>query len=185
MKRGQLSLAALSDYIRVSLLYRYGGLWVDSTILCVGKLPEDVFNKELFTIKNKPAGQKFVAGGKWNVQFLGTNQIHSKVFFLMKSIFDQYWEKYSVIIDYLLVDYSFQYIYDTHPDCRAAFDAVPMTNAHMHELLPVMNSAFSADEWQRLQSDDTFLFKLTYKWQYEETCRGKDTFYSYVIKQFG
>lgn len=32
VERGTVTLAAFSDYLRLSLLYRYGGLWLDSTI---------------------------------------------------------------------------------------------------------------------------------------------------------
>lgn len=184
VKAGKISLAALSDYIRVSLLYQYGGLWIDSTVLCARKLPQELFESKLFTIKNRPSGEKYIAGGKWNVQVLGTNQIHNKVFFLMKSIFEQYWKKYSIIMDYLLVDYSFQYIYESDAECKAAFDSIPMTNSRMHELLPVINNAFDFTQWENLLSSDTYLFKLTYKCQFVEQQDGKDTYYSYFINIF-
>ena len=119
---GKMSLAALSDYIRVSLLFNHGGLWIDSTVFCAQKLPEKIYDMKLITVKNCPSGCKYVAQGKWNVQFLGTNEVHSKVFFLMKSIFEQYWRKYSIIMDYLLVDYSFEYIYENDEECKALFD---------------------------------------------------------------
>lgn len=185
VENGKISLAALSDYIRVSLLYKYGGLWVDCTVLCAKKLPSEIFDKKLFSIKNKPSGTKYIAAGKWNVQFLGTNQVHAKVFYLMKSIFEQYWSKYSVIIDYLLVDYSFQYIYESDAECMAAFDSIPMSNSHMHELLPIMNDSFDSKIWDRLLSSGTYLFKLTYKWKYIERKDGMDTFYSYIVKNYG
>lgn len=185
VEKGKMSLAALSDYIRVSLLYKYGGLWIDSTVLCAKQLPSDIFDKQLFSIRNKPSGTKYVAAGKWNVQFLGTNQVHAKVFYLMKSIFEQYWKKYSMIMDYLLVDYSFQYIYESDADSRAAFDAIPISNSHMHELLPRMNEPFAPLNWDKLLGSDTYLFKLTYKWHFLEKKGGKDTFYSFIIKNYG
>ena len=184
VESGKMSLAALSDYIRVSLLYKYGGLWIDSTVLCAKKLPMEIFDMKLFSIRNKPSGMKYVAAGKWNVQFLGTNQVHAKVFYLMKSIFEQYWKKYSVIMDYLLVDYSFQYIYESDAECRASFDAIPISNSHMHELLPMMNEPFAPLKWNELLAGDNYLFKLTYKIPFIEQVDGKPTFYSYVLNSW-
>ena len=88
-------------------------------------------------------------------------------------------------MDYLLFDCGFQYIYESDAECRATFDAIPMSNSHMHELLPMMNEQFAPPIWNRLLEADTYLFKLTYKWKFEEQKNGKDTFYAYVIKNYG
>lgn len=178
---GKMSLAALSDYIRVSLLFNHGGLWIDSTVFCAQKLPEKIYDMKLITVKNCPSGCKYVAQGKWNVQFLGTNEVHSKVFFLMKSIFEQYWRKYSIIMDYLLVDYSFEYIYENDEECKALFDRIPLSNEHMHDLLSKMNMPFDKASMEELLLPNTYLFKLTYKMSFIDQIEGKPTFYSYVI----
>ena len=34
VEKGDMGMAHLSDYLRVSLLEKYGGLWLDSTIFC-------------------------------------------------------------------------------------------------------------------------------------------------------
>ena len=185
VENGKMMLAHLSDYVRVSLLYKYGGLWIDSTVLCAKKLPDEIFDMELFSVRAKPSGAKYVAAGKWNCQFMGTNHVHAKAFYLIKSILEQYWRKYPIIVDYLLFDCGFQYIYESDAECRATFDAIPMSNSHMHELLPMMNEQFAPPIWNRLLEADTYLFKLTYKWKFEEQKNGKDTFYAYVIKNYG
>ena len=48
VKNGQMGIAHLSDYIRVSLLEKYGGLWLDSTIFCASSLPESYFDLRRF-----------------------------------------------------------------------------------------------------------------------------------------
>ena len=174
-------MAALSDYIRVSLLYEYGGLWIDSTVFCSQKLPAKIFESKLFTVKSQPSGTKYVAAGKWNVQILGTNEKHSRVFFLIKDIFEQYWKKYSVLTDYLLVDYSFEYIYENDRECRADFDAVPYSNGKMHELLTMMNEPYDSSYFDERGKEGTYLFKLTYKMPFVEGNKGKKTFYSYIL----
>lgn len=55
----------------------------------------------------------------------------------------------------------------------------------MHELLPMMNEPFAPLIWDRLLGTDTYLFKLTYKWQFAEKKDGEDTIYSFIIKNYG
>ena len=51
VEAGSLLLAHLADIIRVNLLAKYGGLWLDSTIFVAKEIPEEVFSMEFFTIK--------------------------------------------------------------------------------------------------------------------------------------
>lgn len=47
-KSGELKPAHFSDFVRMALLYRYGGLWLDSTVFLNGEIPEKIFKNELF-----------------------------------------------------------------------------------------------------------------------------------------
>lgn len=184
IQKKKISLAALSDYIRVSLLCRYGGLWVDSTILVSERIPDEVYQAELFTIRDKANGNRYVAAGKWNGQFLGTCSCNTRVFYIMKYIFEQYWRKYNVLIDYLFIDYSFEYIYQKDKECRELFNSLPYSNGNMHVLRTMMNEPFNESLFRSLHSDGTFLFKLTYKDKLCERANGEPTFYSYVINKY-
>ena len=109
----KMTLMALSDYIRASLLYSHGGMWIDSTVLCTERIPQYIFDSDFFTVHNfHPNTEKYVAKGRWNVQVLGTNKRHLAVFRGMLHILTEYWRRYDHIMDYLLVDYSIDYIYN-------------------------------------------------------------------------
>ena len=43
IESNQLCLANFTDYLRVALIEKYGGLWLDSTIFCTKSIPEDYF----------------------------------------------------------------------------------------------------------------------------------------------
>ena len=47
-KRGVITHTHMTDLLRLELLIKYGGLWLDATVLCTGKAPEYFFNSELF-----------------------------------------------------------------------------------------------------------------------------------------
>lgn len=46
-KCGTMKPAHFADFIRMVLLYRYGGLWLDSTVFLNGEIPEKIFKNEL------------------------------------------------------------------------------------------------------------------------------------------
>lgn len=49
VNNGSISLATLSDIIRHSLLYKYGGMWLDATIYMNDDIPIDVFEYDIYT----------------------------------------------------------------------------------------------------------------------------------------
>ena len=51
-KRGIIPYAQFSDIIRLMLLEKYGGVWIDATILLTEKLPKEAFELDFFTYKN-------------------------------------------------------------------------------------------------------------------------------------
>lgn len=47
-KRGLITDTKMSDFLRMELLIRYGGLWMDSTIFLSGPIPDWVYEKDIF-----------------------------------------------------------------------------------------------------------------------------------------
>ena len=161
-KLDRISLPHLSDYIRVALLAKYGGLWIDSTVFCPGRIPETVFNLPFFTIRNLSECNKYIAKGKWNMQVMGTNVIGCPVFVLMKRFLEEYWKKFDRPIEYLFFDCYMNVLYEDNRMFRELIDAVPATNDNMHSLLPILNEDYNDGCYEKLKNN-TFFFKLTYK----------------------
>lgn len=181
---GKMKLPALSDYIRASLLYEYGGMWIDSTVLCTKQIPSWIFEREFFSIHNdKTSTNKYVANGRWNVQILGTNRKHLEVFHCLRHVFAEYWKKYDYIMDYLLVDYSIDYAYNEKRSVKNIIDSVPCTNQNMHAILSLFDKPFEQDIMNKL-SENTWFFKLTYKHRFIESINGKPTFFKYIIDKY-
>lgn len=183
---GVMKLPAFSDYIRFSLLYEYGGMWIDSTVLCTKKLPQSMFDSEFFSIHNDNVPTaKYVARGRWNVQVLGTNRCHLEIFGDCLHVFREYWRRYDHIMDYLLVDYTIDYVYNEKESIRCLIDAVPVTNTCMHVLLDKFDVAYSniCDEFDETWKD-TWMFKLTYKHKFIEWANGDYTLYKYIVDEF-
>ena len=50
VNEGKMKLAHLSDFIRLQLLVRYGGLWIDSTILVTKPIDDGIFTYPFYSI---------------------------------------------------------------------------------------------------------------------------------------
>ena len=111
VKNGQMGIAHLSDYIRVSLLEKYGGLWLDSTIFCASSLPESYFELPFFTCKSNPTSCGYLSQMRWTTFVLGGWR--GNVFYrFIKEAFEEYWSQEQAAVDYLFFDYLIEVIGD-------------------------------------------------------------------------
>lgn len=180
---GGVGLPHLSDYIRVSLLDEYGGLWIDSTIFCSRPLPKEIFEKNFYTVRDERESMKYQSCGLWNMQVLGSNQKHYSLFRSIRLMIEDYWQHYPFATDYLFFDSLMSWILEEDTQARADLMALPRTNTHMHELLHRMNEPYDATLLDSWAADGTYMYKLTYKWKYDvATVDSKETFYGYITK---
>lgn len=70
LKNGTFKLAHFADLVRLKLLERYGGLWLDSTILLTANINEDFFQK-FFSVKIRPVDNDSVSEYRWCSFVLG------------------------------------------------------------------------------------------------------------------
>lgn len=108
-KKGAFSLTHFSDIIRVNILSKHGGLWLDSTIYVNEPIPSEIFEQEFFTLKI-PGTYKGISNNQWCGFCIGA-QSHNIIFAKQVKLLNAYWEKESLMIDYLLIDYFFYMIF--------------------------------------------------------------------------
>ncbi len=102
--RGDISRTHLSDIIRWMLLYQYGGLWMDATILLVKPVKEEIFDYPIYTL----AGQMDYCGTDmmWTIPFMAAKPGEKLFRFLTCGFFDHLKEHDTVMeVDYLMSDY--------------------------------------------------------------------------------
>lgn len=51
-KKGIISTTHFSDYVRLALLSKYGGLWLDATVLLTDEIPNEIIKSNLFLFKD-------------------------------------------------------------------------------------------------------------------------------------
>lgn len=181
MQCGKMGLAHFADYIRVSLLDRYGGLWLDGTIYCSQNVPNDFFNYPFFTLKSNYTESRYISKHQWVTFCLGGwkgNQFYS----FMKEAFEIYWKENEYAIDYLFFDYLIFIAKEKNPYINELMDNVPENTPHRDDLQAAMNKRLPADKFNEVIKNDTELYKLSWRETYSDSSiDGRDSIYKHFI----
>ena len=181
-KDGKIQSAHFCDIVRMALIYRYGGLWLDATIFCSKQIPDWYFEKEFFSCKNQAKDSGYISQYRWTSFVLGGTK-GSRFYKLMVDFYFAYWGKENAAIDYLFMDYFIYLSYCERPDIRQMIDSLPENNLLRDEPAAYMGTPFSQEQLEKWLSSDTVLFKLSWRepWK-EKTASGKKTFFGVFIE---
>lgn len=178
-KQGIITKTHLSDLLRISLLARYGGIWLDSTFFCTGNL-ESYFNMPVWSIKRPDYRHVSVACGEFANYSFGCTTEYRKVFAILREYLLDYWKQYDYMIDYLFLDYLIVLARKQNTYVNQVFDEIVPNNKNCDELLKVFGNVFEPNEWEKLK-DNTALYKLTWKADFPRSVDGKLTYYGKML----
>ena len=183
VKVGKMGLAHLADYIRVSLLEKYGGLWLDATIFCASEIPWEYFSSPFFTCKSEEKECGYISRMRWVTFVLGGRS--GNVFFeYLKDAFELYWEKYDLAIDYLFFDYIIDMGYRKVPAIKELIDNVQPNNLRRDDLQAAFNAHYAEDLYDEVVKADTVLYKLSWRETYgKETEDGGKSLYGAFLER--
>lgn len=181
MESGNIGLAHFSDYLRVSLIEKYGGLWLDATIFCSQIIPDRFFEYPFFTLKSPYTASRFISKYQWVTFCLGGwkgNLFYS----FLRDAFENYWAENDYAIDYLFFDYL---IYLARENCsfiKQEMESIPNNTPHRDDLQAAMNVALSAEMFSTVIKNDTELYKLSWRETYSKTTiDGIQSIYDYFL----
>ncbi|WP_334329722.1 capsular polysaccharide synthesis protein [Companilactobacillus sp. HBUAS59699] len=183
----QISYQTFSDYVRMKILFEYGGVWLDSTVY-VGEHDNflnqlDFSQHALITVKGIPDfGSKFIPKGRWVIYCLG-GRSGQMLFKFVSDCLDYYIENDIPTPDYFLTDYLFDIAYKNNiGHFRDKLKKVPANNVNCEELAPLMNAKFDQQLLDKI-TRNTSIFKLSNKTKYRSRTADKSrTFYSYLYE---
>lgn len=181
-RTGSISKTHISDLLRLEILARYGGIWLDATFFCCRPLSNAIYSAPMFSIKRPDYLHASIASGYFANYSLGCDEAHRFVFAAIRDMWIEYWRRSDFLIDYLLTDYLIVMAQRHCPAVADAFDSIRPNNPNCDELFKVLNKPYDESRWQGLNSD-TDLFKLTWKKPFRKiTAEGIGTFYSALLK---
>lgn len=176
--KGQITLTHFSDIVRVILLEKYGGLWIDATVY-VTSLPKEFFNQEFFTLRKHNLFPEFISRGDWSTYLLLNNGAN-KLFQCIKEVYFVYWKEHNEIIDYLMLDFIIKLIWDTISEVQVMFNRVSEIDG-FYDLNLKLNDTYNENEWKEI-CEKSYFHKLTYKKEFVNFNKeGKETYYHWLI----
>lgn len=178
-EKNYISFAQLSDIIRFTLLERYGGLWLDSTIYTSMPIPKEYFNYNFFSQHTKWQETCFVQHNLYHGFIIGS-KAHSKLVSFVKTMFFSYWEKHDTLVDYLMIDYLIMIAYKEFPDIKAEIDNLPYSSERLYDLVKMLNKPYNAKEFTKLKTECIFS-KLDWHKKYKTQTKHKKTYYSHIL----
>lgn len=160
---GKISRTHFCDIVRIALLYKYGGVWLDCTLLLTQPLPKDVIEADFYTNRLKSGDTQNVCGGRWSTFMLAC---HPGNLMMRASldVFIEYWKRYDDIVSYVWMDYIFNLIYNEIPSVRQMIDDVPYNNPDIWIQQLNIAKPFTREQFDALLSDKSrFMWKFSYK----------------------
>ena len=163
----ELSAAHYSDIIRFSLLYQYGGIWMDATLYISPYATLEMFEGEFFTMNHPPIRkdqmERDVGDFKWSGFFLAGKKGKS-YFKNIRDLYLYFVRKFPVFIHYLMMDYFILSEYDSNPVFRTLVDQLPILAPaeRVWFLRDYANELFDEQEWDNVLRT-TPILKTTYK----------------------
>ena len=107
LKKGIIPWATFSDIMRVTLLSRWGGIWLDATIYLTKSLPDTIYEDRFFSVGH-PAVYGMVrlepSRCKWRIFLMGSTPNHIMMSWC-KDLFYEYEKEFNYNIDYFMLDY--------------------------------------------------------------------------------
>ena len=180
----KVSLTHLSDVLRMTLLYYYGGFWVDATcFFSEDILPKNPREMDYFGIRLKGFNAPSASEGKWVSCFLYSKKGGKLPQFVMNAYY-YYFLTNDELIDYFVQDYFIRIAYDLFPEVKSAIDRMPESHPIFFYFAYYKNEPYTEELWKEISKKNP-LFKMSYKYDYEEyTENGTETMIGHLLHSF-
>ena len=171
-KRKELTAAHYSDIIRFSLLYQYGGIWMDATLFVSPYATVDMFKGDFFSLNHPPIHadeiERAIGDFKWSSFFLAGKKEKS-YFKHIRDLYIYFIRKYPVFIHYLMLDYFILSEYKLNDEFKDLVDELPVLAPAQRVwfLRDHANDIFDENVWTEVLKT-TPIMKTTYKINPEE-----------------
>ena len=175
---GIITHAHMTDLLRLELLIKYGGTWIDATVFCSRKeneIPAFYFESDLFVyqcLKPGRDGHSYI-NSSWYMNAKSNN----KVLMAVRHLCYEYWKSQNVLKDYFLL-HCFMAIALEYFE-EEWNNIIPICNSTPHILLLRLFEPYKDTVWDAVR-DITPFHKLSYKFD-ESQNANEMTYYSRIL----
>lgn len=178
----RIPAALFSDLLRLELLIKYGGTWIDSTVLCTGlnenqNENEKYLDADLFLFQYTKQGSIPVSISNWFISACSNNE----VLMVVREMLYAYWKDYDCVLDYYIFHLFFAMISKEFPEQITAMPYGQSQNSLA--LLHHWGEKFDQKKWDNLTSKVSF-HKLAFRVG-ENVTKDKENYYNYILTEYG
>lgn len=188
-EKGRIPAALFSDLLRLELLIRYGGTWIDSTVLCTGvnendnqnekvtqkpQIAQKYLNCDLFLFQYSRPGSKEISISNWFI----TARKNNEVLMVLREMLYAYWKDYDCTLDYYMFHLFFSMIAKEYPDeiAKMPYGYSPNSLVLLHH----WGEKFDQKKWDKLTSQVSF-HKLAFRVS-DSVKNDKENYYNYILR---
>lgn len=173
---GILSHTHMSELLRLELLIKYGGLWLDATVFYSGpKIPEYIFKTDLFFYQNLNVSK--IGRSTILSSWLIAAKTNNKVLLATQHLLYEYWKNNDQPIDYFIFHHIMTIVLEFYP--KELYKVIPSNNIDPHILQFRLFDEYDEEIWNLIKNKTCF-HKLTYKFDEEKT-KTENTYYKRII----
>lgn len=177
--KGIIPPAQFSDLLRLELLCKYGGLWIDATVYCTDKAHqrELILKEPLFVYKQfdfSREQQMPSAASNW---LIGAHSNHP-ILLLTKELLYAYWKDYNYLMDYYIFHFFFKMASKRY---KKEWERIPLYNNHSpHTMQMELERDYTGERWAQLLRMSDF-HKLN---RYVDFSKNKQSIYRYIVESY-
>ncbi len=187
-----ISNAHYSDYIRTCLLAKYGGIWIDSTVLLTDNIPKFILAQDFFVFKNpiwfinkvvpneslfKVFLQTDKDAGLYGSSWFILSKPNSHILKIQKDLLEKYWKSENKLCHYFLYHFFISKTLIKDNICKNIFENMySLSNREPHILQQVLMQKYDKDQLEEIKKLSS-IHKLTYKFDKIE----KGSFLEFIL----
>lgn len=169
-KDGKISRTHFSDLLRLQLLIRNGGVWIDSTCL-ITEYPEYIDGEPLFVFQNKERGDDSIAASNWFI----SSEKENPILVLTRDMLFDWWQKHDKLYHYFFMHFFFTMATEFYDE---QWRQVPFySNLPCHILQRELFNKYTEKRFDQIKKMSA-VHKLTYKFCEEKF---SNTFCEYIL----
>ena len=181
-RKGLIPPASFSDLLRLSLLKKYGGIWMDASVYCSGfgndKLRERwdrIMGSELTVFRYFKRGHREASAlSTWFFAAVPNHIVISSVLDMLLA----YWKDYDCLLDYYVIHLFLGLALREFPEVVAK---MPRENSYHSILLGnALRHTYREEDWMDL-IEHVSIHKLNYR-KAEEALKNENGYYWYILE---
>lgn len=183
MRKGIMPMALFSDLLRLALLKKYGGIWIDATVLFTGFENEQLLERwhrieqsQFFIFRYYQPHAKMPTGlSNWFIAVRPNHPLISTVLDMLLA----YWKDYDCTVDYFIMHLFISLMFKAYPDIPKN---MPKENSRHTFMLERMAARPYNEDWWNEVKAHVFAHKMNRR-KIDKYSKNPSSYYNVVFRQ--